>query len=114
MVTGVRVFSPSSSNFLFRRCESTSTSFGGFIPPGFEGVKDAFKDNFRSGWDSKGAAFSVYKNGQLFVDLHGGFANTETLHKWEENTLANVFSCGKGVLAIAVAMLVDRYNWTSR
>ena len=80
------------------------------MAPGFERVKDAFEDNFRSGWDSKGAAFSVYKDGRLLADLHGGFANTETLHEWEENTLANVFSCGKGVVAVAVAMLVDRYK----
>ena len=71
-------------------------------------MKAAFEANFASGWDSKGAAFSVYRDGVLVVDLYGGFANAETFQTWEDDTIANIFSCGKGVVAIAVAMLVDR------
>lgn len=97
----------SISYFLLRR-RGPEPKIGGWVSPGFERVKETFEANFRSGWDTKGAAFTVIKDGAVVVNLHGGYANTETLHEWEEDTLVNIFSCGKGVVAIAVAMLVDR------
>ena len=78
------------------------------MAPGFDGVKEAFETNFRTGWDSKGAAFTVFKDGVMVVNLHGGYANEATLHKWEADTLASIFSCGKGIVAIAIAMLYER------
>ena len=97
----------SISYFLLRR-RGPEPRIGGWVSPGFEPVKDVFEANFRSGWDSKGAAFTAIKDGAIVVNLHGGYANTETLQEWEEDTLVNIFSCGKGVVSIAVAMLVDR------
>ena len=96
--------------FVLVKRPSTLPRIHGWVAPGFEAVKEAFEANFRSGWDSKGAAFTVFQDGVMVADLYGGYANAETLHEWEDNTMANIFSCGKGVVAIAVAMLVDRLD----
>jgi len=82
----------------------------GSVSPGFESVRDAFEANFeRSGDDTEvGAAVCVYVNGRQVVDLWGGFADAGRKRAWQSDTLANIWSATKGVVAIAIAMLVDR------
>src|SRR5882757_8064577 len=82
----------------------------GTVSSGFELVRDAFAANFeRSGDDAEvGAAVCVYVNGKQVVDLWGGFADAGRKRAWQSDTLANIWSATKGVVAIAVAMLVDR------
>lgn len=57
-----------------------------------------------------GASFAVYHKGKALVDLWGGYADPEALRPWEQNTLSQAWSCTKGVVAVVVAMLVDRYE----
>lgn len=58
----------------------------------------------------RGASLAVYYQGELVVEFSGGYADEEAEWSWEKDTLANMFSTGKGVAAIVMAILVDRYN----
>ncbi|MBV8978317.1 MAG: beta-lactamase family protein [Alphaproteobacteria bacterium] len=82
----------------------------GVVAPGFEPVRDAFVGNFERPGDYQecGAALAVFHRGQLVVDLWGGYADMNRSRKWTRDTLVNVWSTTKGVVATAVAMLVDR------
>ncbi len=70
-------------------------------------VKEAFKQNFELGLEV-GASFAVTLNGQLVVDLWGGYKDKAKLQLWEENTIVNVFSTTKIMTALCIHILVDR------
>ena len=80
----------------------------GSTAPGFEPVRHAFAANFGREEPNReaGAALCVYVRGRCVVDLWGGVAAPG--RAWEADTLVNVWSVTKGVVAAAVAMLVDR------
>jgi CubicO group peptidase (beta-lactamase class C family) len=78
----------------------------GHVADGFEPVRDAFAANFHERGEV-GAAVCVYVHGEPVVDLWGGIADTRTGRAWTETTPAVVFSCTKGVLAIAAYQLVE-------
>ncbi|ESO00886.1 hypothetical protein HELRODRAFT_154931 [Helobdella robusta] len=79
----------------------------GVVSPGFEKVADAFRKNLETGWE-KGGNFSAYYNGNLVVDLWGGFADEESLKLRREDSTSLAFSATKGVVAICMAHLVER------
>lgn len=83
---------------------------GGFAAPGYAAVCAAFAANFqRAGADSElGAALAVHVDGECVVDLWGGYADVAKTRQWQADTLANIWSATKGVVALAVAMLADR------
>ena len=66
-----------------------------------------FRENLESGLET-GAGFAVFHNGEMVVNLVGGYADEEAKVPWEKDTLTNLFSVTKGLGAISVAMLVDR------
>ncbi|MES1200828.1 MAG: serine hydrolase domain-containing protein [Pseudomonadota bacterium] len=78
----------------------------GFVAPGFEGVRDAFAQNFDAG-EELGAGFAAVRDGEVVVELWGGHADRLRTRAWERNTIAPVYSTTKGVSAIAMATLVD-------
>ncbi len=78
----------------------------GWAAPGFEGVRDAFENNFEQGREI-GAAFSAYHRGKKVVDLWGGIADPDTGDPWGEHTMALVFSTTKGVTAICANRLAQ-------
>ncbi|KAE9551858.1 hypothetical protein FO519_004932 [Halicephalobus sp. NKZ332] len=80
----------------------------GFVGPGFEGVRDAFRENLESGWEPDGAALTVYHKGKLVVDLWGGYSDKESRRLWKQDSLAVIFSATKAVSALCVGILVDR------
>src|ERR1700760_2408463 len=79
----------------------------GVTAPGFEGVRDAFAENFRSDGD-KGASLAVYVGGELKVDLWGGTADVATGRPWTRDTVAIVYSVTKGATAILAWLLAQR------
>ncbi|MFW9952692.1 MAG: serine hydrolase domain-containing protein, partial [Candidatus Thorarchaeota archaeon] len=79
----------------------------GYCDDRFLPVKEAFKQNFELGLEV-GASFAVTLNGQLVVDLWGGYKDKAKLQPWEENTIVNVFSTTKIMTALCIHMLVDR------
>lgn len=79
----------------------------GTTDPRFDAVRDAFAANLAEGLD-QGAAFAVVADGRVVVDLWGGHADAAGKRPWARDTLVNVWSTTKGVVALAIAMLVDR------
>lgn len=77
----------------------------GFVAPGFERVREAFDAKLD---EEMGASFSAIRDGEVVVDIWGGWANREQTRAWEENTIAPVYSTTKGVSAIVIALLADR------
>jgi len=78
----------------------------GFVAPGFEGVRDAFEQNFAERGEV-GAGFSAYHRGQKVVDLWGGVADQASGKPWQEDTIALVFSTTKGATAICANKLAE-------
>ena len=83
---------------------------GGFVAPGWEAVRTAFAENFSNRGDvsEAGASCAVTFKGEPVVDIWGGVANPKSGTPWEQDTLVNVFSSTKGVVALAVNQLIDR------
>lgn len=73
----------------------------------FERVRDAFAANFEE-HDELGASVAVILDGREVVSLWAGWTDEARAREWREDTLVNVFSVGKGILAIAAMLLVDR------
>jgi CubicO group peptidase (beta-lactamase class C family) len=80
-----------------------SGRINGWVADGFEDVRDAFEENFRSR-NEIGAACAVYHRGEPVVDLWGGWRDPKTGAPWEEDTLVLVFSTTKGMASLAVAV----------
>jgi len=80
---------------------------GGGCDPRFEPVREAFAANFASG-EEIGAAVCVQIEGVTVVDLWGGFRDEVRTRPWDEDTLVNAYSVGKGILAILAANLLER------
>ena len=75
--------------------------------PRFAAVREAFTLSFTDGLEL-GAALAVVVDGETVVDLWGGHRTLDRSAAWESDTLVNVWSVGKGVMALAIAMLADR------
>ena len=73
----------------------------------FTDCREAVAANLAGGYDL-GCALAVVEEGEVVVDLWGGFADAAGTRPWRADTLVNVWSVTKGVLALAVAMAVER------
>ena len=82
-------------------------AISGHVEPGFEGVADAFAENFVRR-NELGAACSMYVDGTKVVDLWGGVRNRKTGEPWERDTMVIVWSATKGMSGLAVALAVSR------
>src|SRR5580693_2115868 len=85
----------------------TDTPISGRCDPRFEPVAEAFRRNFRDEQEI-GASVCVFQGGQPVVDLWGGHADGARTRPWERDTLVNVWSSTKGVMALCVARLNDQ------
>ncbi|XP_069112793.1 beta-lactamase domain-containing protein 2-like isoform X2 [Argopecten irradians] len=79
----------------------------GFVKDGFERVRDVFRENLENGTD-EGGSVAVYYEGELVVNLWGGWVDKDSCWKWREDTMPCVFSTTKGPSALVIAHLVDR------
>ncbi len=70
-------------------------------------VRDAFRQNFVERGEV-GAALCVIRDGEVVVDLWGGWADEARTRPWTHDTLVNFYSVGKAVVATLVLQLVDR------
>ena len=73
----------------------------------FGPVRDAFAEALAAG-EELGAAFAMTIDGELAVDLTGGFADKARTRPFGPRTLTPVFSTTKAVAAILIARLVDQ------
>jgi CubicO group peptidase (beta-lactamase class C family) len=79
----------------------------GHVDAAFDGVRAAFCANFVD-HDELGGAVCVVVDGRVVVDLWGGHRDVSQRRPWGRDTLVDVFSVGKGLLAAAVARLVGQ------
>lgn len=86
--------------------ESGGIPVDGWCAPDYEPVRDAFLENFASGGEV-GAAVHVIRDGEVVVDLVGGWADGARTRPWTPDTIVDVYSVGKGILSLLVLQLVD-------
>ncbi len=78
----------------------------GVSHPRFERVREHFVQGFENG-DELGASLCLTLEGETVVDLWAGHADAAGSRPWERETLVNVYSSTKGVVALAAHQLVD-------
>jgi CubicO group peptidase (beta-lactamase class C family) len=83
------------------------TPLGGTCSARFEPLRELFASKLESGEDL-GASVAVNLDGEMVVDLWGGWADEARTTPWTENTITNVFSTTKAMTSLAALVLVDR------
>ena len=71
----------------------------GHVSRGFEGVREAFAENFDRRRELGGAG-CAFQRGEKVVDLWGGIRNKRTGEPWEQDTMVLVYSATKGLAAL--------------
>lgn len=83
----------------------------GTCPTQFSAVKDAFAANFTDapeGLNEVGARFSITIEGETAIDLWAGTADVAGHKPFTQTTLVPVFSSGKAVMSLMIALCVER------
>ena len=83
------------------------TPLGGTCSARFDPLRELFAAKLESGEDL-GASLALNIDGEMVVDLWGGWADEARTVPWTENTITNVFSTTKTMTALAALVLVDR------
>jgi CubicO group peptidase (beta-lactamase class C family) len=83
------------------------TDIHGVCPPKFDAVRRAFEGNFAAG-EELGARFSLAVEGEVVVDLYGGWADRHETKPFGPETLTAVFSTTKAIASILIARLVEQ------
>ena len=79
----------------------------GKVKPGFEGVSEAFANNFADGFEV-GASVAVVYKGEMVVDIWAGHREMERTSDWQSDTLVNVWSTTKTMMFLTLLTLADR------
>ncbi len=83
------------------------TEIRGFCPPRFEAVRAAFAANFDEDREL-GARFALAIDGEIVIDLMGGWADRAMSRPFAGDTLTPVFSTTKAMASLMVARLVGQ------
>jgi CubicO group peptidase (beta-lactamase class C family) len=86
---------------------TAAAPIGGFAHDRFAPVRDLFEHQLSDG-SELGASLAVSVDGELVVDLWGGWAEEGRTRAWAEDTLVNVYSVSKTMTAITALLLADR------
>ena len=82
-----------------------AAGIGGWCDPRFAAMRGAFAANFADRGET-GAAACLAIHGTVVADLWGGWADRAQGRPWQRDTLVNVFSVGKGLVAACAARLI--------
>ena len=82
------------------------TGIHGVCDQRFEAVRTALAESLDK--DDVGASAAVYVDGEPVVDLWGGYADAARTVRWEPDTITNVFSTTKTMVALCALILADR------
>ena len=88
-------------------CAVVDYNVCGTAANGWEFVRDLFVENFKKERDL-GASMAIYHHGRLVVNLWGGWFDESRTKLYDNDTLQLVFSTSKGLVAVAVALCVQR------
>ncbi len=83
----------------------TGSTVHGVVAPGFDRVQDTVASS-AAAWGRGGGGFAAYVDGQLVVDLWGGYERPG--QPWRAQTLTPVASITKSWAAVVVARLVEQ------
>jgi CubicO group peptidase (beta-lactamase class C family) len=83
------------------------TDINGTCDKRFEAVRDALAKNVDAG-DELGASIVVDLDGDIAVDMWGGFRDAARTTPWDEHTITNVWSTTKTITSLAALMLAER------
>src|SRR5258708_36350990 len=84
----------------------TAPDIRGLCPERFEGVRHAFEANFAEGLEL-GARFALAIEGEIVIDLIGGFADRGRTRPFTDDTLTAGFSTTKAMASLMIARLED-------
>jgi CubicO group peptidase (beta-lactamase class C family) len=79
----------------------------GFCDDRFQAVRQVLSTNLDSGADL-GASVAISLDGELVVDMWGGWADQARTQPWQRDTITNVWSTTKTMAALCALMLADR------
>jgi CubicO group peptidase (beta-lactamase class C family) len=85
----------------------TESLLQGVCAERFGSLRDALQENLDSR-EELGASLVLDVDGEVVVDLYGGFCDAARSRPWEKDTITNVWSTTKTVTNLAALMLVDR------
>src|SRR5438445_13510876 len=83
------------------------TPLGGTCSARFDSLRELFQAKLESGEDL-GASLAVTIDGEMVLDLWGGWVDEARTVPWTENTITCVFSTTKTMISLAALVLVDR------
>lgn len=86
---------------------TTALEVHGTCDERFRSVKDAFAANLAM-FGEVGAALAVMDDGRMVVDIWAGYADADRTKPWQRDTIVNVWSTTKGVVAACAHRLVDQ------
>jgi CubicO group peptidase (beta-lactamase class C family) len=79
----------------------------GTYHPRFQPLIDELSRRVDAG-DEVGASLAAVHDGEMVLDVWGGWTDETRTAEWAEDTVTNVWSCTKTVVSLAALMLVDR------
>ncbi len=79
----------------------------GHCDAAFDNVKAVFAENFTQHGDV-GASFALTLDGEFLVDVWAGHRNEAATEPWVEDTIVNVYSSTKTMMALTALVLADR------
>lgn len=87
-----------------------SPNIEGHADPAFSTVADAFNESFKiNGFNAEvGATCAVMLDGEMVVDLWGGFADIASGTRWQRDTLVSCWSVSKSLGATLALTLIER------
>ena len=83
-----------------------ATPIVGTCDAAFHRVREAFESNFAERGEI-GAAVCVIVDGEVVVDLAGGWADEGRCRPWQTDTLVDFYSVGKAFVGLLLLQLVD-------
>ncbi|WP_084420814.1 serine hydrolase domain-containing protein [Henriciella litoralis] len=81
----------------------------GKVAAGFEPVRDVFEATFEAG-EELGAGFAAILDGEVIIDLQGGYADRAKEKLWDDRTLVPIYSTTKGISALVIASVIGELN----
>ena len=79
----------------------------GFSDSKFYKLRDAYEKNFNEGLDV-GSSLGVTYNGEVILNLWGGFKEEKQENLWQENTIINVWSSTKNMASLCDYILAEK------
>ena len=85
----------------------TERVVSGYCDPKFAAIEEELSNAINSGFDT-GASVAIEYQGEMVVNLWGGYKDRQKTQPWLEDTVVNVFSTTKAITATCILQLIER------